>query len=113
MTRTVTVWDKRYEVMDVLILWLSTLGLCLGIAGAIGLAVLTKTFITTNPDGSQRWGPPNGIPNDVWLRRNIRIRRTQNWGFPLSYGAVGVGFVFQLAALWLPKLAQWCSLGVA
>jgi plasmid stabilization system protein ParE len=66
-------------------------------------AILTKTFITINPDGSQSWGP-NGIPNDVWLRRNIRIRRMQNWGVPLSYGAVGLGFVSQLVALWLPKL---------
>jgi hypothetical protein len=89
--------------MDVLILWLSTVGLCFGIAGAIGLAVLTKTFITINPDGSQSWGP-NGTPNDVWRMRNIRIRRMQNWGVPLSYGAVGLGFVSQLVALWLPKL---------
>jgi hypothetical protein len=44
------------------------------------------------------------IPNDVWRSRSIRTRRMQNWGVPLSYGAVGLGFVSQLVALWLPKL---------
>jgi len=63
----------------------------------------------SNHSKSCTWGP-NGIPNDVWRSRNIRIRRLQNWGVPLAYGAVGLGFVSQLVALWFPKLHWQCGL---
>jgi hypothetical protein len=92
--------------MNAVALWLNTIGLALGVTGAFGLAMLTKTFIVINPDGSQRWGRPPEMQNDVWLKRNIKIRRMQTWGIPLSYGGIGLGFVLQLVALWSPKLAN-------
>lgn len=56
-----------------LILWLSTIGLALGVGGAIGLAFLTRVFITIKPDGNQYWGPGD-MPIEQWRRRNIRLR---------------------------------------
>ena len=88
-----------------LVLWLSTVGLAFGVAGSVGLALLTKVFIAINPDGTQSWGT-NGMPNDLWLRRNIRLRRIQRFGIPLSYFGVALGFLSQLVALWLPYVAD-------
>lgn len=90
------------------VLWLSTAGLVLGVAGAVGLALLTKVFITINPDGTQHWGP-NGMPNDLWLKRNIRLRKIQRFGMPASYLGVALGFLSQLVALWLPSLLRHAS----
>ena len=84
-------------------LWLNTIGLIFGIAGGIGLALLTKVFITINPDGTQSWGP-RGISNDEWLKRNIRLRLIQRVVIPLSYLCIAVGFVSQLVALWFPHI---------
>lgn len=88
-----------------LALWFSTIGLAFGIAGSVGLALLTKVFITINPDGTQSWGS-NGMPNNLWLKRNILLRRIQRFGIPLSYFGVALGFLLQLLALWLPSLAR-------
>jgi hypothetical protein len=70
------------DQIGTLSLWLNTIGLCLGIAGEIGLALLSKSFITINPNGSQTWGP-GSMPNDLWLKRNIRIRWMQRFLTPL------------------------------
>lgn len=92
--------------MENLIAWLSTAGLSLGAIGAFGLALLTKVFITINPDGTQSWGPPHGVDNGDWQRRNRRLRVKQKYGLPLSYCALATGFVLQLIALWLGVLAK-------
>ena len=83
-------------------LWLNTTGLFLGVAGAIGLGLLTKVFITINEDGTQTWGPPTGMNNEEWKQLNVKLRRKQKVGVPVSYGAIALGFMLQLVALWLP-----------
>lgn len=87
------------------VLWLSTAGLAFGVIGSVGLALLTRVFITINADGTQSWGP-NGMPNDLWLKRNIRLRRIQRFAIPLSYSGVALGFLSQLVALWLPSFVK-------
>lgn len=86
------------------IIWLNTLGLTLGVAGAFGLALLTKVFITVEQDGTQYWGPPPGISNEEWLRRNKILWIKQKYGLPVSYGALSLGFVCQLIGLWMPEI---------
>lgn len=84
------------------VLWLNTGGLIVGVIGAILLAAFIKVFITTNPDGTQHWGRPEGISNDEWLARNRRLRRTQKYVIPAGYVGIVIGFGAQLVALWLP-----------
>jgi hypothetical protein len=86
------------------VLWLNTGGLALGAIGAILLALFTKVFITIQPDGSQQWGPPNGMPNEEWRENNRRLRRMQNYVIPAGYVFIVIGFCAQLLALWLPAL---------
>lgn len=88
------------------IIWLNTAGLSLGVLGAFGLAFLVKVLIRIEPDGHQVFGPPNGMTNEEWLRHNRRLRFKQKYGFPLSYGAIAVGFLCQIVALWLPSIAK-------
>lgn len=82
---------------------LNTSGLVFGFVGSLSLAFLTKVFITIKPDGTQSWGP-NGMSNDTWLKRNIRFRNIQRFGIPAAYMSLGIGFLLQLVALWLPSL---------
>lgn len=87
------------------VILLNTAGLSLGVLGAIGLALLSKVLIRIEPDGHQVFGPPDGMENEEWLRRNRRLRFKQKYGFPLSYCAIAVGFLCQIFALWLPSIA--------
>ena len=87
------------------VVWLNSLGLLLGISGALGLAVLTKVFITIQPDGTQHWGLPAGMTEAESRRRNIRLRKQQKFGLPASYAALALGFILQLVALWIPVVS--------
>lgn len=78
---------------------LSGVGLFFGFAGALGLASLTKVFIMINEDGTQSWGPPEGMGNEEWRRRNRTVRKRQKYGLPASYLALALGFFFQLISL--------------
>jgi ABC-type lipoprotein release transport system permease subunit len=86
--------------------WLNTVGLLLGVIGAFGLALLTKVFITIQPDGTQLWGTPEGMSNDEWLLRNKVLRIKQKYGLPFSYCVLAFGFLLQLLALWIPVLIE-------
>lgn len=92
------------HVLNEAVLWLNTIGLGLGVIGAIVLAAVTKVFITIEPDGSQRIGPPTGMPNERWRENNRRLRRAQKYVIPAAYVAIVIGFAVQLLALWLPSL---------
>lgn len=95
----------HYDQINSFLLCLSTIGLVLGFVGSVSLALLTKVFITINPDGTQSWGPKD-MANDLWLKRNVRLRCIQRFVIPLSYFGVAVGFLLQLVALWLPSLTK-------
>jgi len=86
-----------------LYLYLNTTGLSLGIAGALGLALLPKNFIKILDDGSEFWGPPEGKTQEQWQKDNLRLLKLQKFGLPLSYLALGLGFAVQIVALWLPQ----------
>ena len=90
------------EINEV-VLWLNTAGLALGAIGALVLAAFTRVFITINPDGSQSWGPPKGMPNEKWLANNRRLRTMQRYLIPSAYWCIVIGFCAQLAALWLAR----------
>lgn len=90
------------EINEV-VLWLNTAGLALGAIGALILAAFTRVFITIEPDGSQRWGPPEGMSNERWRTNNRRLRAMQLYLIPSAYGFIVSGFCAQLVALWLNR----------
>lgn len=85
------------------VLWLNTIGLVLGAIGALVLAAFSRVFITIEPDGSQHWGPPKGMPIEQWMANNRRLRTMQQYLIPSAYGLIVIGFCTQLAALWLGR----------
>lgn len=85
------------------VLWINTIGLVLGATGALVLAAFSRVFITIEPDGSQRWGPPEGMPSEQWRANNRRLRKMQQYLIPLSYWFIVIGFCTQLVALWLGR----------
>jgi hypothetical protein len=87
-----------------IVLWLNTVGLVIGSISALVLALLSKVFITINPDGTQSWGIPKGMSGEEWQAKNCRLRRTQQWVIPAAYLGILIGFVAQLVALWLPSV---------
>ena len=91
-----------YEVKET-VLWLNTIGLSLGVIGALVLAAFTRVFITIEPDGTQHWGPPKGMPIEQWMASNRRLRKIQLYLIPSAYGCIVIGFCAQLAALWLAR----------
>ncbi len=90
--------------MNIIVL-LSSIGLLLGIVGSLGLALLTKVFITIQPDGTQFWGPQPGVTPEEARRQNLRLRKQQKYGIPCSYASLAVGFILQFIALWLPLVS--------
>ena len=90
--------------MEQLLLWLNTVGLTLGVLGALGLTIFTKDFIRINADGTETWGPPKGVSNEEWKSKNLKLRRNQKYFIPCSYIFIGSGFILQLICLWIPQL---------
>jgi len=89
--------------MENISMWLTTAGMTFGVIGTIGLALLTKVFITINSDGTQTLGPV-GISNEEWKKRNIKIRNKQKYCIPIFYILIALGFTCQISALWIPKI---------